>query len=113
MKNKRECGNFYEKLATEFLIKNGYTILKNNYTNSQGEIDIICKKENFIIFVEVKYRKNQNYGHPLEAVGIKKQEKIRNTSLVYISENDIGNSGIRYDVISVLGDKIEHYKNAF
>ncbi|MDE6182375.1 MAG: YraN family protein, partial [Eubacteriales bacterium] len=78
-----------------------------------GEIDIIAEKENIIVFFEVKYRKTIKNGYPREAVSKAKQDKIKKTALIYISENNIINKDFSFDVIEILGNEISHIKNAF
>ncbi len=82
----RKLGNIQEKIAIDFLIKNGYNIKICNYTKQCGEIDIIAQKDDYIHFIEVKYRKITNYGYPREAVTKSKQTKIKKTALYYIQE---------------------------
>ncbi len=59
--NKRAAGADKEQLAARYLVDNGYTVLERNFRNKTGEIDIIAKKDNYIVFVEVKYRSNNKY----------------------------------------------------
>ena len=113
--NNRQIGAIGENIAKNYLIENEFTILEQNYRNKIGEIDLIAKKEDEVIFVEVKSRSTLNYGYPAEAVSIKKQLKILNTSKVYIMANKLNNNKLRYDVIEVyLKEKnINHIQNAF
>lgn len=111
--NNRMIGKAGEDTAVLFLSEKGYNIIKRNYAHRFGEIDIIAKNNEYLVFVEVKYRKNIKNGYPREAVNSKKQEKIRNTALAYISENNISDIAMRFDVIEILGGQIEHIENAF
>ena len=113
--NNKEVGNIGELLAGKYLIERNYEILENNYRNLYGEIDIIAKKDDVIIFIEVKSRNSNKYGYPREAVNNVKIEKIYNTSLVYISKNNFSDIQFRYDVIEVYLNKneINHIENAF
>lgn len=113
--NNRETGKNKEKLAEEYLKKQGYFIISKNYRVRQGEIDIVAREREQIIFVEVKYRSKASCGNPLEAVGIKKQKQISRVALFYLYQNKISidNTPIRFDVIGILGDEIVHIKNAF
>lgn len=112
----REIGKDYEAIAENFLKKKGYKIIDKNFTTKMGEIDIIAKKNNTLIFVEVKARKNANY-IPYETVNKSKQSKIIKSSIVYIKSKNIKDTNIRYDVVSIKGDKknpkIELIENAF
>ncbi|MDO5382884.1 MAG: YraN family protein [Eubacteriales bacterium] len=114
MKNNRQTGSDYENLACNYLIKNGYEIIERNYRCKTSEIDIIAKKANWIIFIEVKYRSSREYGISLEAVNARKQMRIRKAAEIYLVTHykrmDIP---CRFDVIGIDGDKITHIKNAF
>jgi putative endonuclease len=113
--NNRQVGAIGEDIARNYLVENEFIILEQNYRNKIGEIDLIAKKEDEIIFIEVKSRKNLNYGYPSEAVNMKKQLKILNTSKIYILANRLNNSRLRYDVIEVYlrDNNINHIENAF
>ncbi len=98
--NKREVGRIGENMAREYLLKQGYFIVKMNYSCKMGEIDIIASKRDVIVFVEVKYRKNNFYGISFEAVDIKKQCKIRNVAEYYMTyELKRTNVNCRFDVL--------------
>lgn len=112
--NKRQLGNHIETIVCDYLSEKGYKILSKNYRCPFGEIDIIAKDENYITFIEVKYRKNVASGYPIEAVNHRKQQKIIKTSLYYITQNHLSlNSNYRYDIVSVIGSKVHILKNAF
>ena len=115
MKNKKIIGKIGESLAAKYLEKNGYTIEKINYYCKFGEIDIIAKLNNMIIFIEVKTRTNLLYGYPVEAINNKKILHIRNSAKYYLYENKMYDFLIRFDVIEVyLKDykyKINHIKD--
>ena len=113
MQTNRQKGNLGEKKAIDFLLNKGYAIIETNYQKRCGEIDIIAKKDTYIIFIEVKYRKNISKGYPREAVSLKKQEKIKNTSLYYISENNLNDVDFSFDVIEIIGNSITHIESAF
>lgn len=111
--NKRHVGTFYENIAKEYLLSIGYEIICMNYRCRLGEIDIICRDGETVVFVEVKYRKNNSIQNPLEAVDIRKQIKIRKVSSVYVLEQKLYDVSLRYDVIGILGDEITHIEDAF
>jgi len=105
-----------EDLAVFFLAKAGYSIVERNFYSRFGEIDIIAGKCDFIVFVEVKYRKNDLHSTPSMAVNFKKQEKMKKTALHYIGTNDIYDKDFRFDIIEITGVhefKINHIENAF
>ena len=111
--NKRKRGAAKEETACIFLKNKGYEIIERNYSYKHGEIDIIARKEDILVFVEVKYRSSIMYGMPYEAVDYKKQQRIINASKYYMLTHGISDTIIRYDVISILQDEITHYKDAF
>lgn len=115
MENKRLLGQKQEELAASYLRKKGYYIIETNYRVPQAEIDIVARDQSTIVFVEVKYRKDTKSGHPFEAVTVPKQKKICKAALFYLNQKKIAieNTSIRFDVIGITGDEIEHLENAF
>ena len=115
----RKKGEIGEKVAEKILIEKGYEIVKRNYFSAFGEIDIIAKKSDEIIFVEVKSRRNGSIETPAEAVTPSKQRKIIKTAEKYLYENE-NDLYPRFDVIEIFfsasGYKIigyNHITNAF
>jgi putative endonuclease len=112
--NTRETGTDKERLAAEYLKNNGMRIIEKNFRARQGEIDIIGYDGAYLVFVEVKYRKNEAKGNALEAVNIRKQQHICRTADYYRYIHHVpDDSYIRYDVVGIQGDKITWVKNAF
>ena len=113
--NNIEKGKLGEEIASRYIISKGGKIIERNYRTKIGEIDLIVKTNNQLVFVEVKSRNSLNYGYPCEAVNYKKQRKIINVAKYYILNNSLENIPIRFDVIEIyLKDKkINHLKNAF
>ena len=118
-KYNKEIGTYGENIAKDFLITNGYKILDMNYRNKHGEIDIICKLNNIIIFCEIKSRYTNSFGSPIESVTYYKQKQIINLSQFYIIRNKLFNYDIRYDIIEIILNNINasytlnHVKDAF
>ena len=116
MKNRRTIGNEWEKYSVFFLETKGYNIVERNYYTNYGEIDLIAEYENIIIFVEVKFRSSKKFGTGAEAVNFKKQEKIRNSALMYLDEKNIKDKDIRFDIVEINGPfdvSFNHIINAF
>ena len=112
--NKRAVGNQYEKLAGAFLEQAGYEIIAYNFRCRQGEIDIIAKDGEYLVFAEVKYRKTEAAGTPFEAVNRKKQQTISKVAAYYCLIHGMGEmTPCRFDVVSVCGTEIKVIKNAF
>ncbi|MBQ8443805.1 MAG: YraN family protein [Clostridia bacterium] len=106
-------GSIGENQAIQYLKKKKYQILAQNYKTRIGEIDIICKNKECIVFVEVKMRESCQFGRPCEAVNMHKQHKIRRVAEEYLIRSHIADTPIRFDVIEVLGDEINHIENCF
>ena len=112
--NKREIGKIYEDKAREYLEKNGYDIVETNFSCKIGEIDIIGKNDNYICFIEVKYRDENSLAKGFYAVNKNKQHKIYKIAQVYLMANKLSlNTACRFDVVSIDGNKITLFKNAF
>jgi len=110
--NSRDIGFGKEKEVARVLKDGGYEILETNYKTIFGEIDIIAKEKDCIVFVEVKYRKSSYSGTPQEAVNYKKQEKIIKSALAYMKQKFLKNN-IRFDVVAAGEENIEIIKSAF
>lgn len=111
--NKRKIGSLGEDMAAEFLKSRGVKILERNYQNRFGEIDIIAREDDTLLFIEVKYRKNESFGYPLEAVDFKKRQNIKNMARFFLNENHYFNMNIRFDCIGIMGSNIDWVKGAF
>ena len=114
MENRRKKGSRYESVAAACLQERGYTILERNFSSREGEIDLIARDGEYLVFVEVKYRRTMGLGEPAEAVGFAKQEKIRKTAQYYLYKNQVSqDQQCRFDVVAILGDQVEVITNAF
>lgn len=109
-------GALGEELAVKQMMRMGYEIIDRNYRSHGGEIDIIAKKDTYIIFTEVKYRAGRKKGEPCEAVDKRKQEHIIRTAQGYIAEKGL-EGDFRFDVAEVLEENGKTYfrytENAF
>ena len=113
--------NFYKKFlgragevkAGDFLKNKGYKILEKNYKTHIGEIDLIAKDGDTLVFVEVKTRLNDDYGAPSEAVNAKKQQKYYLVATEYLVRNKLTDSQCRFDVVEIENGQINHIFNAF
>lgn len=112
-KNCRRTGARYEKIAGEYLKTKGYQILEYNFRCRRGEIDIIAKDGACLVFCEVKYRSDGQAGFPAEAVNVRKQRKLSMCALYYLTVKGMTDTECRFDVVSIMGDKICLYQNAF
>ena len=120
MKNfNKDIGNYGEDISYDFLKKQGYYVLSRNFRTKYGEIDIICKKNDLIIFIEIKSRYNYNHGSPIEAITYSKQMQIIKLCKFYIYTNNLIKYNVRFDVIEVFFNidnnlhSINHITDAF
>ena len=113
--------NFYKKFlgrageikAADFLKKEGYKILKTNYKTYLGEIDIIAKDGEYVVFIEVKTRSSEDFGAPSEAVNSRKIDKYYKVASEYLQSQGKIDSPCRFDVIEIENGQINHIIDAF
>ncbi len=115
MTEKQVIGKIGEEAACRYLENKGYRVVKTNFLCKTGEIDIICLKDGCTVFVEVKTRKNSNYGSAAEFVDFRKQQKVKRAAMYYIKNAD---ADMRFDVVEVYHNggkitEINHIENAF
>lgn len=112
--NKRAQGNKYEEIAANYLKEQGLIIKQLNFYCKMGEIDIVALDDDYLVFVEVKYRKNTLNGDAAEAVNFNKMRKICRTADYYLMTHGYNQStNVRFDVIAIEEGHLKHYKNAF
>ena len=116
---KKYIGSYGEDLAIDYLKNKNYTLLSRNFRNRNGEIDLVCKDLDIIIFIEVKSRYSYHFGLPREAVTYFKQKQIIYISKYFLYKYKLFNYNCRFDVIEIYFNKnnnsyfIEHIKDAF
>jgi putative endonuclease len=118
MRNRQQkFGEKGEALAVRRLKKAGYKIIETNYHTRLGEIDIIAKDKNTIVFVEVKSRRSVHFGNPKQAVTPQKQRKISMVALYYLKTTGQTTARARFDVVTVISNRdqpqVDIIKNAF
>lgn len=120
MAQNKLSGAWGEALAAEYLRKKRYKILAAGYRSRFGEIDLIAEDRKFLIFVEVKLRKSADFAKAMEYVDRRKQDRIRTTASMYLSQNPTRLQP-RFDVIEIYAPegtatvrpKIQHMEDAF
>ena len=116
--NTSERGKWGEEVALEYLIRKGYTTVAKGWRSRFGEIDLIVKNREYLVFVEVKLRKSANFAHAREYVGKSKQDKIRATASLWLVSHS-NRLQPRFDVIEIYAPdetatpEIIHIENAF
>lgn len=97
--NKREQGALFESYALEFLKSEGYIFCAKNYFTKFGEIDLIVRKGNLIVFVEVKQRTTDFFGTGEYAISYTKRKRMYRSAMEFISKNKLFNCDIRFDAV--------------
>ncbi len=118
---RKKLGTRGEKIATSYLRKQGYRIIERNYRSRLGEIDIVAREDENVVFVEVKTRRSTEFGRPEEAISYDKRRRLSKLALSYLTYRRIEDTNCRFDVVSILMDKkkvrkvkyIELIKDAF
>ena len=112
--NKRSTGSRYEQKAAAYLESKGLRILSANYRKKTGEIDLVARDQDVLVFVEVKQRKNASFGDPAEAVDFRKQSRIRRTAQWYLMEKGLPEqTACRFDVVSICQEETRWIRDAF
>lgn len=114
--DRKEWGRRGEEQAAEYLRSKGYRILYRNYRTRTGEIDIIAESEGVIVFVEVRSKRSTRFGRGAESVDFRKQNRVRQAALFFLSQKGLLDRRIRFDVIDVFfapAPQILHLESAF
>jgi len=112
LKSTTSIGRSGEDEAIVFLIAHGFHIETTNYRYGRSEIDIIAKKGNLLVFIEVKKRKNSDFGYPESFLTDSQQSRIVCAAEDYILDLD-WKGNVRFDIISIDQDGIQHLEDAF
>jgi len=116
-KEHLELGKRGEALAVKTLKKMGYRALVSNYRCALGEIDLVARDGDTLVFVEIKTRRHRSLGYAKEAVHPRKQRQLSKAALTYMKQNRCENMRARFDVVAVnftsQGPDIEVIRNAF
>lgn len=117
MKIKKENfnkGRYGEKVALEYLLKKGYELVDQNYSIEipfKGEIDLIMRDKDRLVFVEVKYKYNDRLGIPEDMIDKRKLSRIKKIAEIYIVLKKPKEDKFRIDAVCILGEKLMHYEN--
>jgi len=116
-KDKKAFGDWGEDIAVKYLEKKGFTILHRNFRAERGEIDIIAREKDCIVFVEVKTGNSDKFGPPEERISQSKRRQLYKIASAYIQENPNQDMDYRFDAVIVDGTpqkhEIRYYTNAF
>lgn len=111
--DRKERGHTAELAAVAFLRSKNYSIIETNYSCSLGELDIIAKEGNELVFIEVRSRSGDSHGDALDAVGPAKQRQVARVAQVYLGAESPAFETCRFDVIGITAGKLEHIIDAF
>lgn len=110
----KSLGNYYERQALDYLLRNGLVLIKQNFLCRKGEIDLICLDQSQLVFIEVRYRRNSIYGNALESVNYSKQHKIKKTAYYFLfAYPHFQHYALRFDIIAIDQQNIQWIKHAF
>ncbi len=116
-KYRKKFGAWGEEVAAQYLVEKGMTILQRNYRGERGEIDIIAREKNVIVFVEVKTGSSKIYGPPEEWITRSKQRQLYKVASRFIQDNPDPDVDYRFDAVIIDGTRnnyiIRYYPNAF
>ena len=115
--SRRSSGAWGEELALRYLERRGYRLVERNYRTRYGELDLVLREGDTLVFVEVKLRRTTGFGDPLEAVTPHKQAKIRSLAEHYLLNREPPFDTVRFDVVGILLGKgpprVQHIEDAF
>jgi putative endonuclease len=112
-KARLELGRAGEERVAQWYVARGYRVVDRNWRCRIGELDLVLARDRWAIFCEVKTRSSLDYGHPAEAVGWRKQQRLRQLAAEWIATHDVRPRGVRFDVAAVLPGSIEVVEAAF
>jgi len=102
IKDHNKKGQYAENLALKYLQEQGLTRLEENFSCKLGEIDLIMRDHEFLVFIEVRYRKKTQFGHPLETINLSKQKKIIKTSQYFLATHPkLNHLPCRVDAVAI------------
>jgi putative endonuclease len=117
MDARPELGRRGEDLAESVFRRLGFDIVQRNYRCKHGEIDLIARRGRSLVFCEVKTRRTDTWGTPAEAVGFRKQSRLRRLAAVWLADHAVGRVRVRFDVVSVIvrpdRSEVTHIPDAF
>ena len=110
---RRAFGQAGEDRAAAWYRAHGYAVLVRNWRCREGELDLVVQRGRVLVFVEVKARRTDRFGTPAEAVTPTKQRRLRALARRYLEDTDLRPGGLRFDVVSILADRLEVIEAAF
>jgi putative endonuclease len=102
-----------EDLAASWYEGHGYRVVARNWRCREGELDLVVQRGRELVFVEVKARTSDRFGLPAEAVTVRKQQRLRGLAVRFLAEAGGGASSLRFDVVAILGGRVQVIEAAF
>ncbi len=109
----RAAGYSAEQQAAEHLKSLGFELIESNFTVKGGEIDLICDDAGTLVFVEVRSRRNNRYGTPIETISATKRRRIVLAARLYLLQRNINERACRFDVVALEDGVVTHIPDAF
>ncbi len=106
-------GRRFEKQAALFFERQGYEVIERNWQASHLEIDLIVRKDDLVVFVEVKSSSGTKFGHPVEKVDRRKIVNLTKAARQFVIERDISGCDLRFDIVTFVNGELEHFPGAF
>jgi putative endonuclease len=110
---RQALGRSGEDRTARWYEAQGYTVVDRNWRCRDGELDLVVRKGRWVVFCEVKTRSTLDFGHPAEAVGWRKQRKVRHLGARWLDEHCVRTDRVRFDVAAVLPDRVDVIEGAF
>lgn len=98
----RARGAAIEQIAAQWLCQRGLTLIAQNHHVKGGELDLVMRDDDILVFVEVKHRTTARYGHPLETITYQKQQRLVRAASLYLARNGLSSS-CRFDILAIIG----------
>ena len=112
MTDRIQKGKEGEAAAEQFLMNNGFEIVARNYRFKRSEIDLIVRKKDWLVFVEVRMRSSSAFGYPEQTISRNKRKKIMEGAAQYLEESK-WEGNVRYDIVAIQKNEVTHFEDAF
>lgn len=112
-RSRRAYGDWGERRAATHYVRQGYRVVDRNWRWRHGEVDLVVRRGDTLVFCEVKTRRTDRFGVPALAVDARKQGRVRRTAAAWLSVHDVGRVDVRFDVVAITGVQVQVYEGVF